>query len=116
MTPSLRQYFLAACILFMSTTGLGNAAVDTTKIKSVKSLTHMLSKLEKNHGKNASLTTMRLQIYLEDVYISQGTTLFIRHELISNMIASGLQQGLNKAEISKFILRQYKRSELNETF
>lgn len=115
MMGSLKQYCLAICILFMSNTGLGNAALETSKIKSVKSLTHMLSKLEKNHGKGASLTTMRLQIYLEDVYISQGTTLFIRHQFISKMIAHGLQQGMNKAEISKFILRQYKRSELNET-
>ena len=99
----------------MAATGIENATADTTKIKSVKSLTHMLSQLEKNHGKDASLTTMRLQIYLEDVYISQGTTLFIRQQLISKMIARGLQQGMTKAEISKFILRQYKRSELNET-
>ena len=91
------------------------ANTDLTKIKSVKSLTHMLSKIEKNHGPLASLTTMRLQIYLEDVYISQGTTLFIKQQMISGMIDRGIQKGMDKTQLSKFILRQFKRSELNES-
>jgi len=103
---------LLALLLFMSVSCHGDVA--TTKIRSVKALTHMLSKIEKHHGQLASFCTMRLQIYLEDVYISQGTTLYIQHQALSNAIASAISQGLNKSQISKLILRQFQQSKFNE--
>jgi hypothetical protein len=36
--------------------------------------------------------------------------------LISEMIHQGIQKGMSKPQISKYILRQFKRSELNESF
>ena len=53
------------------------------KIKSVKSLTHLLSQVERENGKEATFVTMKLQIYLEDIYISQGTTVRINSEALS---------------------------------
>ncbi len=85
-----------------------------TKIRSVKALTHMLSHIEKSNGKLASFCTMRLQVYLEDVYISQGTTLYIQHEALSKAIATAISQGLTKGQISNLILRQYQQSKFNE--
>ena len=92
----------------------GIASADTTKVRSVKALTHLLSKIERSHGEDASFTTMRLQIYLEDIYISQGTTLFIYHGGLAQALKSALSKGMTKPQISKFLLREYQRSEFYE--
>ncbi len=109
----MKPFNLALALLFsLSLCCYGEAA--TTKIRSVKALTHMLSNIEKRHGKIASFCTMRLQIYLEDVYISQGTTLYIQHQVLSDAIAKAISQDLSKSQISKLILRQFQQSKFNE--
>ncbi len=109
----MSKFSLASVMLvIMSLNCYGDSV--TTKIRSVKALTHMLSNIEKHNGKSAIFCTMRLQIYLEDVYISQGTTLYIQHQALSDAIAGAITQGLNKSQISKLILRQFQQSKFNE--
>ena len=56
------------------------------KINSVKSLTYILSKVEKENGNQARYVTLKLQIYLEDIYISQGTSVILKPKMLSRAI------------------------------
>jgi hypothetical protein len=84
------------------------------KINSVKSLTYILSKIEKKSGKKAIFVTLKLQIYLEDVYISQGTPIILRPRKLSIFIKNMVNSNKSKKEIAKEILIRYKQGEFHD--
>ena len=55
-----------------------HALPKTKRVNSVKSLTNILSLVEKDNGVKARFVTMKLQIYLEDVYISLGEAIVLK--------------------------------------
>ena len=84
------------------------------KINSVKSLTYILSKVEKENGHGARYVTLKLQIYLEDIYISQGTAVIFKPNLLSLAIKNLLNKGKLKNEIAKEILKRYKDGQFHD--
>jgi hypothetical protein len=84
------------------------------KIKSVKGLTHLLSKVEKSGGIDADFTTLRLQLHLEDVYISQGSTLYLECGAIAEAMTSAVNEGLDKEQIAERLLRRFQKGEFSE--
>lgn len=84
------------------------------KINSVKSLTYILSAVEKKNGEKARYVTLKLQIYLEDIYISQGTSIIFKPKLLSLAIRNLLQEGKSKKLIAKEILQRYKNGEFHD--
>ena len=101
---------LAVCLH----TSLADALPDKKRINSVKSLTHTLSLVEKEHGDKGRFVTMKLQIYLEDVYISQGTAIVIKPGELSQAIDKLLDEGVATAVAAKTILKRYKDGEFHE--
>ena len=98
---------------FFSSEGL-HALPRRIKINSVKSLTYILSAVEKKNGKKARYVTLKLQIYLEDIYISQGTSVIFKPKSLSLAIRNLLQEGKSKALIAKEILQRYKNGEFHD--
>ncbi len=98
---------------FFSSNGL-NALPRKIKINSVKSLTYILSTVEKKNGKKARYVTLKLQIYLEDIYISQGTSVIFKPKSLSLAIKNLLQEGKSKKLIAKEILQRYKNGEFHD--
>jgi hypothetical protein len=84
------------------------------KVNSVKSLTYVLSKVEKKSGKRAIFVTLKLQIYLEDVYISQGTPVILHPRRLSIFIKQMVNREKSKKEIAKEILRLYKQGKFHD--
>lgn len=87
---------------------------ETRRVNSVKSLTHILSLIEENSGEDARFTTMKLQIHLEDVYISQGTAVVLRPLDLSSAIAVLLKAGKKRSEVARVILHRYQDGEFHE--
>jgi hypothetical protein len=83
------------------------------RINSAKSLSSMLRKVEKQYGSKARFVTMKLQIYLEDVYVSQGTELSIEPRTISRAIQRLLEDGLTRDEIARVILQKFQNGEFS---
>ena len=92
---------------------LVHALPDTKRVNSVKSLTNILSQVEKDNGDKARFVTVKLQIYLEDVYVSQGTVIVLRPRELSEVIATLLEKE-PKAAVAKMILRRYKDGAFHE--
>lgn len=91
-----------------------NALPQKRKINSVKSLTYMLSKIEKENGNSAMFATLKLQIYLEDIYISQGTTVILHPDALSMFIKKMVAAGKSKDEIATEILRRYQNGDFHD--
>ena len=91
-----------------------SALPETKRVNSVKSLTHLLSQVEEENGDAARFTTMKLQIHLEDVYISQGTAVVLRPADLSQAIAALLASNQKRAEIARVILRRYQDGEFHD--
>ena len=87
---------------------------ETKRVNSVKSLTHILSQVEEANGDAAKFTTMKLQIYLEDVYISQGTALVLKPVALSQAIAALLQEGKKRSTVARIIQHRYQDGEFHE--
>ena len=90
------------------------ALPETKRVNSVKSLTNILSLIEKDNEEKARFVTMKLQIFLEDVYISQGTALVLKPRELSAAIGELFGEGKPKAEVARTILRRYKDGEFHE--
>jgi hypothetical protein len=91
-----------------------NALPNRIKINSVKSLTYILSSVEKEIGNEARYVTLKLQIYLEDIYISQGTSIIFKPRSLSLAIKNLLQEGKSKKIIAQEILQRYKNGEFHD--
>lgn len=87
---------------------------ESARVNSVKSLTKILSLVEQDNGDRARFTTMKLQTYLEDVYISQGTTVVLRPRELSKAIGELLAKGESRAAVAMVILKRYKDGEFHE--
>ena len=90
------------------------ALPETKRVNSVKSLTHILSLVEKNNGDEARFFTMKLQIYLEDVYISQGTAIVLRPADLSRAVGELVADRVGRSAAGKIILRRYQDGEFHE--
>lgn len=88
---------------------------ESRRVNSVKSLTHILSLIEEDNGDAARFTTMKLQIHLEDVYISQGTAVVLRPVDLSTAIAALLKEGKKRSEAARIILHRYQDGEFHES-
>lgn len=109
----LYTVIFSVLFLFFSSNEL-NALPRKIKINSVKSLTYILSTVEKKNGKRARYVTLKLQIYLEDIYISQGTSVLLKPKSLSLAIRNLLQEGKSKTLIAKEILQRYKNGEFHD--
>jgi hypothetical protein len=90
------------------------ALPESKRVNSVKSLTNILSLVEKDNGDRARFTTMKLQIHLEDVYISQGTAIVLKPRALSAAIGELLEEKKSRSEVGKTILRRYQDGEFHE--
>jgi hypothetical protein len=104
---------LAVVLLCLCATAV-HALPETQRVNSVKSLTNILSLVEKDNGDEARFVTMKLQIYLEDVYISQGTAIVLRPRDLSKAIGELLGQDAPHSAVAREILRRYKDGEFHE--
>jgi hypothetical protein len=105
--------WVLACLLVL--VGLADAELPETKrVNSVKSLTHILSLVEEANGDDARFTTMKLQIHLEDVYISQGDAVQLRPADLAQAIGELLAEGKKRPEIAKIVQRRYQDGEFHE--
>ena len=91
-----------------------HALPETRRVNSVKSLTNILSLVEKDNGDKARFATVKLQIHLEDVYISQGTSIVLKPRDLSKAIGELLSKGEKRSVVAKTILRRYKDGEFHE--
>ena len=107
----LRAALLLALCLHPS---FSEALPEKKRINSVKSLTHTLSLIEKEHGDRGRFVTMKLQIHLEDVYISQGDAIVLRPEELSQAIEELLDDDATTAVAAKTILKRYQDGEFHE--
>ncbi len=108
--------FFIICFLFyiLSLNSIINALPQKRKINSVKSLTYILSNIEKENGNSAVFVTLKLQIYLEDIYISQGTAVILYPDSISKFIKKMISESKSKDEIAKEILKRFKDGDFND--
>ena len=90
------------------------ALPETKRVNSVKSLTNILSLIEKDNGDKARFVTLKLQIYLEDVYISQGTAIVLKPKELAAAIGELLDEGKAKKIVAKTIKKRYKDGEFHE--
>lgn len=104
---------MLAVLLGVCTTPV-HALPETARVNSVKSLTKILSLVEQDNGDKARFATMKLQIYLEDVYISQGATIVLKPRALSAAIGELLKAGESRSTVAKIILRRYKDGEFHE--
>lgn len=91
-----------------------DALPETKRVNSVKSLTNILSLIEKDNGDKARFITLKLQVYLEDVYISQGEAIVLRPVELSTAIGALLDEGKKRGEVAKTILRRYQDGAYHE--
>ncbi len=75
---------------------------------------NILSQIEKDNGDKARFVTMKLQIYLEDVYISPGKAIVLRPKKLSKAIKELLGQGMKKKAVGKAILKRYKDGKFHD--
>ena len=105
-------------LLLLVLLGVCAAAAQTlpeiARVNSVKSLTKILNLVEQDNGDRARFTTMKLQTYLEDVYISQGTTIVLKPRELSKAIGELLAKGESRVAVAKAILKRYKDGEFHE--
>ena len=85
----------------------------SVKIRSVKYLTHVLSQAEKNNGKNARFSTLRLQLYIEDIYLSQGDTIYINQDALSSYIKEAALEGKSKSDMAKELLSKFQAGDFD---
>ena len=104
---------LLALVLCLGATSL-QALPESKRVNSVKSLTNILSQVEKDNGDKARFVTMKLQINLEDVYISPGKAIVLKPKKLSRAIKELLSEGKAKKTVAKAILRRYKDGEFHE--
>lgn len=102
---------LLACHMLLT---LSAACAEVKRIKSVKSLTHLLSNVEKQNSDKASFITMKLQIYLEDVFISQGTTVYLKPGSLSHAIKQMMDSGRSKEDISMSLVKMYQDGDFHD--
>jgi hypothetical protein len=105
---------LAALLNLCLMPALVQALPETKRVNSVKSLTHILSLVEKEHEGKARFFTMKLQIHLEDTYISMGTAVVLKPKELSEAIAKIVETKAKRVEAAKLILRRYKDGEFHE--
>ena len=105
---------LAAVLSFCLLPAITQALPETKRVNSVKSLTHILSLVEKEHEGKARFFTMKLQIYLEDNYISQGTAIVLKPQELSEAVGKLVEVEANRQEAAAIILRRYKDGEFHE--
>lgn len=101
-------------VLLCMCAGQLDALPESKRVNSVKSLTNILSLVEKDNGDRARFTTMKLQIHLEDVYISQGTAIVLKPKELSTAIGELLDEEKSRSEVGKIILRRYQDGEFHE--
>ena len=87
---------------------------ETKRVNSVKALTHILSQVERENGDRARFFTMKLQIYLEDLYISQGTAIVLRPAELSRAVGKLAARDIGRVAAGKIILRRYQDGEFHE--
>ena len=110
-----RLIALATLLNFCLLSAGGSELPETKRINSVKSLTHTLSLIEKEHKGKARFFTMKLQIWLEDNYISQGTAVVLKPQELSEAIEELIEVvKADKKEAGTNILRRYKDGEFHE--
>ena len=109
-----QQLWLLVCLAGLLALPAWSELPETKRVNSVKSLTHILSLVEEENGDAAKFTTMKLQIHLEDVYISAGTAVLLRPAEMSTAIAVLLAEGKKRADVARLILRRYKDGEFHE--
>ena len=101
-------------LYFITSIKTGEARPSRIKISSVKSLTYVLSKIEKANGPRARFVTLKLQIYLEDIYISQGTSIILKTNLLSYFIRKLISSNKSMQYISNKILELYQEGNFHE--
>lgn len=106
---------LAALVNLCLSPALVQALPETKRVNSVKSLTHTLGLVEKEHGGKARFFTMKLQIYLEDNYISQGTAVVLKPMELSEAIGRLIEDKVTRElGAEKILLKRYKDGEFHE--
>jgi hypothetical protein len=83
------------------------------RISSLRKLGSVLKRIEKKHEGKAHFVTMKLQIYLEDVYITQGSTVILDIKELSKAIDRLIDDGLSRDEIGRLILQRYQDGEFH---
>jgi hypothetical protein len=109
-----RSVALTALLSFCLLPTIAQALPETKRVNSVKSLTHILSLVEEEHEGKARFFTMKLQIYLEDNYISQGTAIVLKPQDLSEEVGKLVEVEANRQEAGGIILRRYKDGEFHE--
>ena len=110
-----RRGAVLVVLLCLCATSVHALALPKTKrVNSVKSLTNILSLVEKDNGVKARFVTMKLQIYLEDVYISLGEAIVLKPKELSAAIGKLLKKAKSRKAMAKTILKRYKDGEFHE--
>lgn len=86
---------------------------ESVKIRSVKYLTYILSQAEKQSGNGARFTTLRLQLYIEDIYLSQGDTIYINQQALIRYIRQASSQGVPRADMASELLAKFQQGEFD---
>ena len=122
MSPSKRRRHVAAklapslLVLLLSTTAVAASSPlpETKRVNSVKSLTNILSKIEKANSDSAHFVTMKLQIYIEDLYISQGDAVVLKPAEMALAIKEMIREGQSSKQMALAIKRRYDEGEFHE--
>ena len=102
-------------MLLWSNSALASSPLPEIKrIDSVKSLTNILSQIEKANSDSARFVTMKLHIYLEDLYISQGDAVVLKPQEMAVAIKDMIGKGRTTKQMALTIKRRYDEGEFHE--
>ena len=87
---------------------------ETKRDNSVKSLTNILSQIEKANSDSARFVTLKLQIYIEDLYISQGDAVVLKPREMAVAIKDMIGKGQTAKQMALTIKRRYDEGEFHE--
>jgi hypothetical protein len=87
---------------------------ETKRVNSVKSLTNILSDIEKANSDSARFVTLKLQIYIEDLYISQGDAVVLKPVEMAGAIKDMIGKGQTVKQMALAIKRRYDEGEFHE--
>ena len=87
---------------------------ETKRVNSVKSLTNILSQIEKANSDSARFVTMKLQIYIEDLYISQGDAVVLKPKEMDVAIKKMIINGQTTKQMALTIKQRYDEGEFHE--
>lgn len=114
MSFSYNRIGIVVVLVLLLGAAVAGALPETKRVNSVKSLTNILTLVEKDNGDKARFATVKLQIHLEDIYISEGTAIVLRPRDLSAAIGELLERKVPRAAIAKTILIRYKDGEFHE--